>query len=290
MTFILVQSRVARYQPPSGGSPVSYAPWYKEAWDNGGSLGAVTSYITGGGIQRTFNSNDVAGPFGESKILKVSTFKNPSDSNRSYFGGTLASAANVSLSDGDDTWIRMYHYFPSAFCSGTDSSSGDWDGSIKWFRYQFASGGSRRITFKIGGISNGSCNSAASGPTILGAANEAMASGTNNNYDGSPVVIPRDQWVALQWHLKHTQSTGTSTLEMWIGSTYCGAATILCSNFPNVSSDSVVFVIGDYWNGGSAEGNAWYISNAIFTKQQPNTLDSGGRPYIDPNTRISDFA
>jgi hypothetical protein len=271
-------------------APANYNPWYKQAWDAGGSLGAVASYITGSGIQQVFNSNTIAGPFGETQVLKVSTFKNPADSNRGYFGGTLASAANVTLNNGDDTWVRFYHYFPSAFCAGTDGSSGDWDGTIKWFRYQFASNGSRRLTYKMGGIANGSCSTTSASPKMQGAAMEVMASGTNNDYLSSPVSVPRDQWVALQWHIHHDQTIGASKVEMWIGSTYCGAVSpLLCSTFPAVSSDSIVFVLGDYWNGGSAAGNSWYISNAIFTKQTPTTLDSGGRPYISPTARISDF-
>lgn len=277
----------------SSSTSPGYTPWYKNTWAPTGTVGSVANTIINNtGIQQMFVADPAAefggtGPFGETRITKVSTIH--TDATETFFGGTLLNST-VALNPGDETWIRIFHYFPSSFCAGTDNTAADYgDGSIKWLRYQFASNNSCRLTFKVGGMGFNSCASASNAPNMQGMAAEVMASGTNNNYVSNRVVIPRDRWVALQWHMVHGKTVATSLLEMWIDNTYLGTAQILCSQYPNVSSDSILIVMGDYWNGGSHDGNKWYVSNAVFTKQRPTTLDSGGRPYISPTQRITDF-
>jgi hypothetical protein len=282
---IVTQSGPRYLAASGGGSAPTYTPWLKSVLGTG-TVGANASNDFNNLSGRdTKVSNDITGPFGESQIVKVTADTGASGN----FGGSLLSSG-VALSAGDQTWIRAYFYFPSTFCAG-DGGGGDGDGQIKWLRYEFVSGS--RLTAKIGGVSHNACTSTASSPTMLGVASE-IGTGSNN-YLNTEVAIPRDQWVALQWHLTHGTTKAASDVEMWSGTTYLGHVTMDRDSsgggaqYPGSASDVAFIALGDYWNGDVHQTTSLYISNVIFTKQTPNTLDSGGRAYISPSTRISDF-
>lgn len=283
----------------TSGSGPGYTPWYASNWARGGTVGSVTSYITGTGVQLTTNSNDVTGPFGESQVLK-GVYQDFGGSTGVMMGGTLANSSLASLAIGSKTWFRYYIRFPSAWCAGGGANAlGDFTGLNKWLRFQLGSSTSARLTFQISGLSNGSCSSTATSPAMAGVSAESMSTsggagtGTNNNYVspiGNATVIPRDTWIALQFAMTHGITPATSTLDMWIGTTHCAAVTMLASQHTGLGGESISsLVIGDYANGGNSTPDPWYMSNCIATAQTPTGVDGGGRSYIDPNTDANSF-
>lgn len=279
-----VASATASFSVPAP----TYVPWLKSVLGTGtvGALATNEFNNLGGGVRNTRVSNDITGPFGESQIVKV-TAQTGSSGN---FGGAYNSSG-VALSAGDTTWYRTYYYFPSSFCAG-DGGGGDGDGQLKFLRVEFTNG--NRLTFKLGGFAHNACALSSAAPTALGVATEIGTA--SNNYYASPTLIPRDQWVALQIKLVHGTTKAASSVEAWLGTTYLGLATIDRDGdgggqqYPASPSDIAFISQGDYWNGDVHQTTAYYTSNSIFTKQAPNTLDSGGRAFIHPLTRISDFA
>lgn len=264
-----------------GGGPEAptYTPWLLSALSSGTNGANASNHFNNLSGRDTKMSNDIAGPFEESLVVKVTAATGASGN----YGGSYLNSS-VALSAGDETWIRKYCYFPSGFCAGC-GGGGDFDSTLKFLRYQFVNGD--RVTAKLGGFTNGSCASSASAPTMRGVASEIGVDG--NNYDASPIVIPRDQWVALQWHLTHGTTTGASALEMWVNEEYSGSITIEGIHYPGSASNIDYLVEGDYWNGDVQESTFYYLSNIVATKETPNTLDGGGRPFIHPDHAVADF-
>jgi hypothetical protein len=82
-------------------------------------------------------------------------------------------------------------------------------------------------------------------------------------------------------------STTSGWIRVWDHDTYIGQFSAGATLEPGTYFTNLV--LGDYWNGGSRQSTSWYIDELIITTQTPNTLDGGGRPYIDPRTKASDF-
>ena len=265
------------HSSPSG-SP-TYTPFFKSALGAGTPGQNATTDFNNLSGRSTVVSTDISGPFGESQIVKVGVLV----ANSGNYGGSFNNSGTP-LSVGDETWFRLYCYFPTAFCAGA-GGGGDFDQSIKFYRPTFASG--QRLYGKLGGFTNNACANTATSPTMLGLACDFAP--VSNDYVNSPQPIPRDTWVALQWYIKHGQTAGTSVARVWIGSAYQGDITMTEPMYPATASDIGFYALGDYYNGGAKQDTWFYISNVIATKQQPNTVDSGGRPYISPTARISDF-
>ena len=81
----------------------------------------------------TTYSNSVSGPFGESINARIDM---EAQGNR-YFGGGFTDGSSLSIANNTNTWIRIYHYFPAAFCAGYDLGTGegsDGYGATKWVR------------------------------------------------------------------------------------------------------------------------------------------------------------
>jgi hypothetical protein len=190
-------------------------------------------------------------------------------------------------------WIRVYHRFPSTFCAGYGTKSGDGWGYTKWLRLQFNTTStfqwdteSARLTYQLGGFSGSSCSPAASSPTIATLTVEGVPNGEFVWFDRSNArAVQRDQWRALQFQIHWSTSSGW--VRVWDHDTYIGQFTGGATLKPDTYLTRLI--LGDYWNGGSRESTNWYIDEVIITAQTPNTLDSGGRPYIDPQTKVSDF-
>jgi len=113
--------------------------------------------------------------------------------------------------------------------------------------------------------------------------------GSLGNCTSGEDVLPRDQWTALQLAWK-ISSTGDGWYRAWADDTYLGGC-----DAPNVPDGYTVATwgIGNYWNGLAwVQGDstsAFYIDDIIITADQPNTVDSGGRPYIHPSHYPSQF-
>lgn len=237
-------------------------------------------------------SNDVAGPFGQSPVIKVF-----GTAGSNWFGGRwnheFRQSSSQLLSAGN-MWIRVYHRFPSAFCAGHGSTSGDGWGVTKWLRLQFNTTSSfqwetesARLTYQLGGFSGNSCSSAGSSPTVSILTVEGVPNGDHVSFDSvnGPRIVPRDQWRALQFQIHWSTTAGW--VRVWDHDTYVGQFSAGATLEPGTYLTNLV--LGDYWNGGSRQSTSWYIDELIITTQTPNTLDGGGRPYIDPRTKASDF-
>lgn len=122
---------------------------------------------------------------------------------------------------------------------------------------------------------------------------EFQGTGLYINHDGlgsafcqlqaTSYVFPRGRWFALQMSWK-VATDNTAHVRVWSDDQFIGE----CLGAGRVSAGYQVqnFGIGDYWNGGAwikngSTGSFW-IDDVVVTKQTPNTLDSGGRPYIRP--------
>ena len=83
-------------------------------------------------------------------------------------------------------------------------------------------------------------------------------------------------------------SGGKARIRIWINDQFLAELTDVTTLDSASSSVSSIWW-GNYWNGGFPLDQYWYLDEMIITTNKPNTVDSGGRPYIDPQTRIADF-
>lgn len=267
----------------------TYTPYLALDWQEG-DVGDEIQYLSQGWNegQRCRYSDDISGPHGQAKCVKAATYGGGSGFGGVYSLGSTGMPAQVSradlLSDGD-MWIRLYHYFPTAFCAGYGSGGDGW-GSTKWIRLQFSGG--QRLTYSLGGFSGGSCKSASLSPTVYWLGNET---GSGDFFWGTPgetdsgEIITRNAWHALQFQIHWSGSS--SWVRGWVDDTYVGEASG-GATLP-ASGSLTELVLGDYWNGEALQTTSWYIAELIVTRETPNTLDSGSRPYIAPSTKVSDF-
>lgn len=257
----------------------------------GGSAGA---YITGWDgtvgndmLNEIRYSTDISGPFGSGMTAKNQLRL----TDKVQFGGYLL--MNRAFVAGTDLWLRMYVYFPSDFCFSYGSNGDGW-GATKWFRVQSTAGRST-IELGSGGGSLSNANYAfKAGPTcgstigMFGDINE-MGAATSPFPKWTPELggkaIQRGVWQALQvqWHFGDGAS---GFIRGWIDDVYLGQ-----SNHTTLPAGARVtdLVLGDYWNGGFPKDQAFYIDEIVVSTQAPNTVDSGGRPFISPKTRVADF-
>lgn len=262
----------------------TYTPIMAESWAGGtnGNTINTTNFNPRGSTSTATYSNDITAPFGEATTGR---FTIPEGDRN--FGGNFADLFNgITVNEGDTMFIRWYNYFPSAFCAGYQLGTGegsDGYGSTKWIRLGFAPTG-QRLTFQLGNFSNSAC---AASHNIHHISDEIGGSGQQSW--GSTPTISRDAWVAMQMSIYFSTNSSLGYSRLWVGSTYIGQT----ANFQTLpSSDNVLndLTVGDYWNGASQAANTWYMDEIIVTTDTPNTTDAGGRPYIHPDTRVSDFA
>lgn len=282
-----------------GGTGPTYTPLF--TWSAAG--GTLNNTITGwSSVGDVTYSNDVAGPHGGSTVAQVHM-----DATDHSFGGNMISGLSaLNIGNGDDIWISVHHFFPTDYCfSSGNLSEPNW-GNTKWYRVEFSN--STRFTAQTGSLGG---TGFASGPTCgtqvgWGGFTDEYGGGGFNRIQASPALqVTRGTWLALQVHIV-LRSDATGYMESWVGSTYQGRAEINCDE-PDCTNAGVTdgqtsyitappggspisfIVFGDYKNGGEYFTQDFYIDEIIITTQQPNTVDSGGRPFISPSTRVSDF-
>jgi hypothetical protein len=299
--IILSSGRGYCKSAPAGGSSPTYTPIVAEDF-SGGSLSATyspTSWKSGASIY-----DDTYAKTG-SQSLKITAAAGepyPTCGGDTYFGGYQAFAIPIPI--GNTVWYRAYLYFPSTFSwgyvfqSGTDSTEGsncgfggaDGNGPLKFMRLSPTTGTSRiylqpycqrrNVAQPSGNITR---IISETGPTFADL----------DNADGKVLI---GEWVALQIAVK-VASDSSGFIRYWLNDNYIGEAT-----GPTVSSGNSLahWGFGTYWNGvhytdGSAGREDFWVDEVICATDiegygAPNTLDSGGRPYITSTTYVGDFA
>lgn len=255
---------------------LGYTPIIARGFQEGTVGSPVQNFTPSSSPSTVTYSDDIPGPFGEGKVVKMSIANNGL-----FYGGRFGGWGNQGSLNGADLWLRIYHYFPSSFCAGyTNVLESDGYGSTKWIRLQYSTGVSHRLTLQMENFSGNGCGT---GPRMGHVTNEGMLDNQHNTRFASPITLARNQWLALQMHVRFGTTRANSFVRLWVGDTFLGAADMGAATLSSANASIVDLVYGDYWNGGSRGNNFWYIANVIATRQQPNTVDSGGRPFISPN-------
>jgi hypothetical protein len=265
----------------SSGTAHSYTPFALSDCDDGAvgepatGLDALADTLGPGTVYSDEQALDGAG-----KSCK--TF---AEAGQSYFGGRFRTP-NMNVGDTGDLWIRQALYFPQGFCFGYGAGGDGW-GATKWIRVEFDDGNpstggpGSRLTLELGNFASNACNSATE---IWGAAREYA--GTTNCQPASFPALETGAWRMVQWHT-HFAADGSGFIRFWLDDEFLGQwdGQTLPSSLPKI--DFVQY--GDYWNGTPFQDVEWYMDDVIMSSETPDTLDAGGRPYISPQTRVSDW-
>jgi len=211
--------------------------------------------------------------------------KSLGNAGQNFFGGRFRTDG-MDLGAGDDLWMRQALYFPTGFCFGFGTTSGDGWGSTKWIRLEFDNGGSMgspgdRLTLQLGNFASQACNDTA---TLWGATREYI-SAFNFTPNGAP-PIETGRWHFIQWQV-HFATDASGYIRFWLDDTFLGQVDGATLSDPSNRADFIMY--GDYWNGSPYQDVSWYFDEVILTKQAPDTIDSGGRPYIAPAARVADW-
>jgi hypothetical protein len=196
------------------------------------------------------------------------------------YGGYLNMPTAVK--PGSTVWYRVYLYMPSTLSLSYGDVSGDgfgWNKFLVMAEYQHD--GSRmyiqpRSSYEVD----------YGQPNFIGTGLYVNHDGLGDSYcqlEQDSYAFPRDRWFALQMAWK-VETDATASVRVWSDATFVGE----CVGAGVVPSDYAVqsFGIGDYWNGGAwiknASTGSFWIDDIVVTVDPPNTLDDGGRPFIDP--------
>jgi hypothetical protein len=208
------------------------------------------------------------------------------EAGNNFFGGEF-NTPGMDVGDQDDIWIRQALFFPNGFCFGYGDTSGDGWGATKWMRMEFDDGNPNtggpgsRLTLQLGNMGNGVCND---NTEIWGATREYA--GTANCEVSTHAPLQTGAWHMVQWQV-HMAADASGFIRFWLDDQYLGQWD--GQTLPNGNPKLDFVIYGDYWNGSPFENGEWYMDDVIMTSQAPDTLDSGGRPYISPETRVSDW-
>ena len=179
------------------------------------------------------------------------------------------------------------------FANGTNGADGG-SGRIKWMRFQYQTN-STRITTQL--KANGSCTAPCTNcyPSMAIGAITGELINWPIPYRIEPTLVnfPKGQWNALQVYLYldnvPVSAGGKARIRAWINDKLITDTTTLPTLSAATGNDLKSVYWGDYWNGGFPQDQYWYMDQVIITSNRPNTTDSGGRYYIDPQTRVADF-
>lgn len=251
-----------------------YTPILKRDF-SGGTNGSLASGSTAfiAPESRTIFSNAITGPYGEPIVCRTGF----TAQDQGAFGGQLW-GGSLSVSDGDDLWIRVWDYFPSTWNFGYSPNNPTNDGwlATKWFRYFFSSGGDN-------------CWQTAGAGNLWGLTCE---SGGNFNLDYPTAgitapTLPRNQWICRDYHVRHHNNASLGFIRAWQDGVFIGQinGTTKAAGAVNITQ----FLVGNYYNGGAPGAQVYYMANIIVTTQTPDAVDSGGRPLIGMTRKVADF-
>lgn len=271
----------------AGNKPAaSFSPLFAESWDGGVIGNNVANLSPRAGSGTVTYSDGVAGPFGGTSVGRFDIL-----ANGNLFGGTLAGSNSIVINEGDSLWLRYANYFPAspAFCAGSGSGP-DGYGITKMFRFAFANNG-QRLTLQYGGFSQGLCNSADLYIAYLSQEIDGphVARYFRENSVTQQPSLTRLLWHFIQLQILFSEDPSIGFARLWLGDQFIGQTDYFQTKpvGDNVLND---LTFGDYWNGWAYQDSYWYGSEIIISKETPNTLDAGGRNYIAPTIRVSDFA
>lgn len=217
-------------------------------------------------------SNDIAGPFGEDRVMKSTL---PNNTPR-FFGGQIG-VFQRAITDGDDVFILLRHYFPDAWRFQYLNAPDGW-GMTKWVRLQWGTttDGSNRFTFQLGNFSQAGNLTG----RIWGATREGQGDGSNMVLpDNAAAVINRNAWATICLQCRMSSNPAVGFIRAWQGTDYIGEVTGATKSDSFSSLYSIY--LGDYYNGGSP-AQSFYTANSMIHFGTPPDVDSGGRPYIAP--------
>jgi hypothetical protein len=207
--------------------------------------------------------------------------------NTKPFGGSIVMSSSAGI--GDDVWVRAKFYLPST-CSFSYGDAGDGFGYMKFISIHGNSGALYCQLESPYKAVPGDANFATHNLASIGDWGLVSCTGMGG------VDVPMDQWFSMQiqFHIQQ-DGVGDSYERIWIDEQYLGQCTHSSPSTTGVPSGTTFnqFRLGDIVNGAAwiAGGatNEFWMDDIIVTKQTPNTLDSGGRPFIHPLTKVSDF-
>lgn len=262
----------------------TYTPLMLETWSEGtnGNTISTSNFVPRGSTSTATYTNAVTGPFG-APITGQFTIE---EAGRNFGGSLAGGVGGTTCAEGTSMWIRVANRIPAEFCAGYQLSTGegsDGYGSTKWIRLGFAPTG-QRLTLQLSGFLDSACGTNVS----VGYISDEIG-GSGPQYFPSSPVLARNTWNMIQIRIYFSTNASLGYAELWIDDTYIGQT----GNFQTLPvGDDVLndLTLGDYWNGASQADNTWQWDEIIVTQETPNTLDSGGRPYISELTQVSDFS
>lgn len=274
----------------SSSSNPTYSPQLLSSFQgpDGDPLSNASPSFTSHGPIDTF-TNEVTGPFGATTTGRFNYLTSDT-----AFGGRWTILEGQTTPEGSDTWFRWYENIPTSFCSGFGSQP-DGFGRTKWITWRY-NPGIDVMWLQLERMNQNNCNTGTSQVTMI---QIGFPSDQLYRPQGGAVAVnyPRDTWVSCQVRVHHSTDPNVGFAEFWENETYLGRAqhssgSLTMATIP-VSSDSLhSFRIGDHWNGGIFQNSHSYKDEFIWynaTGNPPNTVDSGGRPYISPSHQVSDF-
>jgi hypothetical protein len=280
-----------------GGGEADYTALVAEDWE-GGTLGNTWSGWHGPNLNVYDNTRAASG----TRSMKMS-FKSVNPTGPVCYGGSESGHAfggyndfpgSLTLPQGSNLWVRWMFYFPSSlswgYCSGGGDPQicgGENDGfGFNKFIHLGQSGGG---VVYVQPVSNRRSVTYSPGLAI----NTDTGLFDADTFDS--VEFPLDEWFSLCIHYFLHSSTGW--IRIWINDEYQGQS-INGATLSNSGSTMANYGLGDYWNGqhytdGAGGRSDFWVDELIIatdhsTFDAPNTLDSGGRPYITAATRVAE--
>ncbi len=223
----------------------------------------------------------------------------PACSGGHFFAGRTPLPAPVP--QGRTVWFRIYQYIPSTFSFGYKYSRGAGDSDAARACDQYADGnlwlkwlvlaparefGTARIYLSPTAARR---SLAADSPQV-----RVISEALHRPHD-EPVDLPRDRWFALQMAVRVSDGDD-GFIRAWIDDEYLGEVT------GRTTADGATLAswgMGDYWNGvpwtdGEPGRTAFWIDEVVVASdaegyEPPTGVDTGGRAYIAPCTRVADL-
>lgn len=213
------------------------------------------------------------------------------------FGGRMTWATGIPA--GYNIWYRARFYLPSTTPMGyvfagsdsTDASTcgktADGSGNLKWMGLETA-----------GQVAIGYLN--LKNQRRAFALRDFLTMGFDYEAAGTPdraVVIPRDEWFTLEWHVYLSDTSLGGFGRAWMNGQYIGQQT---EKTIGVGETIKGIRLGNYWNGvpwtdgDGATTSAFWMDDVIVATDYtgygaPTATDSGGRTFIGTSLTVEEL-